>query len=128
MSQSATPKKSGKKSKATRKPKKQNPYKSEIKKLKKELEDQKNEMLYLRADFDNFKKQTLKERTQLIRYGGKPFIIHLINEVMDDFERAFKQNTNSEEFQKGMDLIFKKLKETFKKFGSHLFKSGGRSF
>ena len=55
-----------------------------------------------------------KERGELARYGGEEFIRALIEEVLDDFDRAYGnfQNTKSlENFKSGIDLIYKKPTE-----------------
>ena len=75
--------------------------------------------MYLKADFENYKKRTLKEKTELLRYGGEGFIIALANEVLDDFDRAYEdfKNTKSlENFKSGIDLIHKNLQKILNKF------------
>ena len=54
---------------------------------KKELEDSKKEYMFLLAEFDNFRKRTLKERGELIKNAAEKAMENLLP-VIDDFERA----------------------------------------
>lgn len=93
--------------------------KKQILKLDDEIKTLQNRYLYLKADFENYKKQMLKEKSELIRYGGEHFIRTLIDEVLDDFDRAYStlENTKSlENFKQGIDLIYKNFKKTLYKF------------
>ena len=62
----------------------------ETKKLKEELEEQKDKYVRLFAEFDNYKRRTSKERIELIQTAGKEVIISLL-QVLDDCDRAEKQ-------------------------------------
>ena len=86
------------------------------KKLK-ELEDQvakeKKEYLFLMAEFDNFRKRTLKEKSEIIRNAGENVLKGLLP-IMDDFERGIKASEGSEDtasVREGMVLIYNKLKK-----------------
>jgi molecular chaperone GrpE len=64
------------------------------------------------AEFENFKKRSLKERMELIQTAGKEVIIDLL-EVLDDCERAEKQLNTSEDInqvKEGVMLVFNKLR------------------
>jgi len=62
------------------------------------------------AEFENFKKRSLKERIELIQTAGKEVIVDLL-EVLDDCERAEKQMSSVDEQSKeGVILVFNKLK------------------
>ena len=68
---------------------------------------------YLRsvAEFDNYRKRTLKERAELILNGGEK-VLTAILPVVDDMERAIKNGANTEEpevLREGMELIYNKL-------------------
>ena len=87
--------------------------------LEEELRALQRSYLYLKADFENYKKQMLKERSELLRYGGEEFIRALITNVLDDFDRAYGdlRNTQSlEDFKSGIDLIYKNLQKTLNRF------------
>ena len=94
-----------------------------IKKSEPSLEEQlaqaQKDLLYLRADFDNYKKNSIKERSELLRYGGENFILAFIDEVLDDWERArknFEEEKSLENFKSGMDLIYTKLEKLLASF------------
>lgn len=82
-----------------------------------ELEDQlakeKKEYLFLMAEFDNFRKRTLKEKSEIIRNAGENVLKGLLP-VMDDFERGIKAAGNSGDsaaVMEGIMLIYNKLKK-----------------
>lgn len=85
---------------------------SEIQKLQEQAEKFKNDYLYLRAEFENYKRNTIKERSDLIKYGGERFIRELL-EVVDNFERAIQTNVSTENFstfKKGVEMTAQELK------------------
>lgn len=87
--------------------------------LEEDLGKMKNEYLYLRAEFDNFRKNSIKERSQLIRYGGEPILRELLD-VVDNFERALSLEVSAEtleSFRKGVDMTAHELKSLLQKFG-----------
>jgi molecular chaperone GrpE len=74
---------------------------------------------YLRsvAEFDNYRKRTLKEKTDLILNGGEKTITAILP-VMDDFERALASKSEEPKAIKdGMNLIFKKFQKTLSELG-----------
>ena len=83
--------------------------------LRDELAKEKDKFLRLFAEFENFKKRTSKERMELFKTAGQEVIVSLLP-VMDDFDRALKEISKSEdkEMFKGVELINNKLKETLK--------------
>ncbi len=91
----------------------------EVAKLKEELAKEKKEYLFLMAEFDNFRKRTLKEKSELIRNAGESAFKGLLP-IVDDFERALKATENSEDagsIREGMELIYKKLKKYMEQNG-----------
>ncbi|WP_435623039.1 nucleotide exchange factor GrpE [Flagellimonas sp.] len=91
---------------------------SEEEKLKEELAKEKDKFLRLFAEFENFKKRTSKERMDLYKTAGQEVIVALLP-VMDDFDRALKELSKSEdtEMYKGVELINTKFRETLKNKG-----------
>ncbi len=51
---------------------------SDIQKLQEAAEKYKNDFLYLRAEFENYKRNAIKERSELLKYGGERFIRDLL--------------------------------------------------
>lgn len=75
------------------------------------LEKEKKEYLYLRADFDNYRKRMLKEREELLKNAAEKVLKGLLP-IVDDFERgleATKNAENAESVREGMELIYNKL-------------------
>jgi molecular chaperone GrpE len=84
-----------------------------------ELTKAKNDYLYLRADFDNFRKSTIRERAELIKYGAERIFVELL-EVLDNFERALQTELTPETiavYQEGVELTRNEFKKTIEKFG-----------
>ncbi|HTS44629.1 MAG TPA: nucleotide exchange factor GrpE [Puia sp.] len=84
----------------------------ELEKLREELQAQKDKYLRLFAEFDNFRKRSERERSELIRTAGKDIITSLLD-VLDDCDRAEKQlQTSSDinEIKEGVLLVFNKLR------------------
>ncbi len=67
--------------------------------------------LRLYSEFDNFRKRSIKERSDLIKTAGNE-VIKSVLPVIDDFERAIKsfETSDKESLQQGMQLIYNKLK------------------
>ena len=91
----------------------------ENEKLKADLDKEKKEYLFLMAEFDNFRKRTLKEKSELIKNAGESAFKGLLP-IVDDFERALKATENSDDassVREGMELIYKKLKKYMEQNG-----------
>lgn len=76
-----------------------------------EVEKEKKEYLFLMAEFDNFRKRTLRERTDLLKSAGEKVLKGLLP-IVDDFERgldAIKDSSDAEAVKEGMLLIYNKL-------------------
>jgi molecular chaperone GrpE len=82
----------------------------ELETLRNELGEMKDKFIRKVAEFENFKKRSLKERMELIQTAGKEVIVDML-EVLDDCERAEKQmSTIDEKAKEGVMLVFNKLK------------------
>ena len=76
-----------------------------------ELEEQRDKYLRLAAEYDNFRKRTLKEKSELILNGGEK-TLNSILPVVDDFERALsnmEKATDVQAVKEGIDLIYNKF-------------------
>ena len=83
----------------------------QVEELKTQLEKEKKEYLFLMAEFDNFRKRTLKEKSEIIKNAGENFIKGLLP-IIDDFERGLKAaetNADSDSMKEGISLIYNKL-------------------
>ena len=84
-----------------------------------EIESLKDKYLRQVAEFDNYRKRTLKERAELILNGGEK-TIKAILPVVDDMERAMKNGANTDDPQvlrDGMELIYNKMMKTLESLG-----------
>ena len=84
-----------------------------------ELTEMKNQLLYKAAEFENYRKRTLKERAELILNGGEK-VITAILPVLDDMERAIANGSKTEDPQvlrEGMELIYQKFVKTLEAQG-----------
>lgn len=98
--------------------------------LTKELEELKDAHLRLRAEYDNYRKRTLKEKSDLIKYGGEKIVLGFLD-VMDDLELALANIRNSESLEgvlEGVELIRSKFLSTLKAQGINEINSVGEPF
>ncbi|MFS8617099.1 MAG: nucleotide exchange factor GrpE [Solitalea sp.] len=101
-----------------------------VEKLKEELADANDKYLRLLAEFDNFKRRSVKERVELIGTASKSVILTLLP-ILDDFERAEKSMESATDVQavkEGIDLIVAKLKSTLAQQGLKEMESIGTPF
>lgn len=90
----------------------------------------KDQLLRQIAEFDNYRKRTLKEKAELILNGGEKTLSSLLP-ILDDLERAEKniqENTNIETLKKGLDLVFKKFRDTLEKQGLKAIETKNQDF
>ena len=83
----------------------------ELEEAKKTIEEQKDKYLRLSAEFDNYRKRTLREKSELIKNGGESALTHLLP-VVDDFERALQNIRSAEDIKavtEGVELIYSKF-------------------
>lgn len=88
--------------------------KDPLEKALEEAAELKNQLLYKAAEFENYRKRTLKERAELILNGGEK-VITAILPVLDDMERAIANGSKTEDPQvlrEGMELIYQKFVKT----------------
>ena len=101
-----------------------------IEKLEQELEEQKSKFMYKVAEFDNYRKRTLKEKTELVLNGGEK-VLSAILPVLDDFERAQENLKNSEDvnaLREGLELILQKLHKVLENQGLKAIEVVGQDF
>jgi molecular chaperone GrpE len=94
------------------------------------IEEQKDKYLRLSAEFDNYRKRTLKEKAELIKNGGEKTLTAILP-VLDDFERALKNMEASEEtkaMKEGVELIFSKFQKILGQEGLQKIETEGQPF
>lgn len=87
--------------------------------LEASLEKEKKEYMFLMAEFDNFRKRTLREKSELIKNAAESAFKGLLP-IVDDFERALKASEGVDDavsIREGMELIYKKLKKYMEQNG-----------
>ena len=83
----------------------------ELEKANEQIEEQKDKHLRLSAEFDNYRKRTMKEKAELILNGGEKSISSILP-IVDDFERALKNMetaTDVAAVKEGVELIYNKF-------------------
>ena len=83
------------------------------------IEEQKDKYLRLSAEFDNYRKRTMKEKAELILNGGEKSLSSILP-VVDDFERAIKTMetaTGVQAVKEGVELIYNKFMATLAQNG-----------
>jgi molecular chaperone GrpE len=98
-------------------------------KMEAELAEMKDAHLRLFAEFENYKRRTLKERSELIKNAGSDVIIAMLP-VLDDFDRAMKSITDTENsaLKEGIKLIHGKLTTILEQQGVKQMVSIGNEF
>ena len=83
--------------------------------------------LRLAADYDNFRKRTLKEKEQSYGSGKADAILKLLP-VYDNLERALSQNTEDAAYKKGVEMTMTQLVGIFSGLGVEIFGNVGEEF
>ena len=98
---------------------------------KKEMsaEDEALNVKYMRlmADFQNFKRRTEKEKSDIYAFANEKIVVELLN-VIDNFERALALGAEGDGFVEGMSLIFKQLQGVLEKAGVKEIEALGQEF
>lgn len=93
-----------------------------------EISELKTKMLYMQAEFDNYRKRAMKEKADLILSGGEKTITAVLP-VIDDFERALADKSdNPEAIREGMQLIYQKFIKTLEGLGVKKIETEGADF
>ena len=96
----------------------------------KEIEELNDKLLRKIAEFDNYRKRTLKEKTELILNGGEKTIVSILP-VIDDMERALKNMKNADDVAavlEGVELIYKKFMDILGKQGVSVIETKDADF
>ncbi len=84
-----------------------------------EIEELKTQILYKTAEFDNYRKRTLKEKAELILNGGEKAVSAILP-VIDDMERAIDNGEKTDDpavLREGMELIYQKFMKALESLG-----------
>ena len=94
------------------------------------VNEERDKYLRLAAEFDNYRKRTLKEKAELIKNGGEKTLTAILP-VLDDFERALKNMEATEATQamkEGVELIFTKFNKVLAQEGLQKIETEGKDF
>ena len=84
---------------------------SEVEAMAKELAESKDRYLRLMADFENFKKRSLKEHSEILKYSGERLVVDLL-EVLDNLELALAHSSAEyEKLKQGLEMVHKMFVE-----------------
>jgi len=93
-----------------------------------EVDKWKDKYIRLAAEFDNYKKRTLKEKSELILNGSEKTISTILP-ILDDFERALADKTEDPKtIKEGFDLIFKKFLKALETLGVNKIETDDADF
>ena len=98
--------------------------------LQSEINELKDKNLRLRAEFDNYKRRTMREKIELMSTAAQDTLTALLP-VLDDFDRAKKNaedETTTEQFSEGVTLVYNKLQNFLKQQGLVAMESTGGEF
>ncbi len=122
--------KKAEKKKSGRKSRKDNKLQKQLDEKEIELAEMKDKYLRLFAEFDNFKKRSIKEKLELMKTAAQETMKDLLP-VLDDFERAKKSaedESSTEPFSEGVYLVYNKLTNTLKNKGLEQMETTGEVF
>ena len=99
-----------------------------LEKAQKEVEELKKQLLYKTAEFENYRKRTLKEKAELILNGGEKTIAAILP-VLDDFERAIADKSEDPKaIKEGVQMIFNKFIKTLEGLGVKKIETADKDF
>ena len=97
-------------------------------KAQKEVEELKKTLLYKTAEFENYRKRTMKEKADLILNGGEK-TIYAILPILDDFERALADKSEDPKaIKEGVQMIFNKFVKTLEGLGVKKIETADKDF
>lgn len=103
---------------------------SEVERLTKELGEMKDKYLRIFAEFDNYRKRTIKEKQDIIKLASRDVLSAMLPAV-DDFDRAIKvanENENEADIPEGIILIYNKLFKSLEQQGIKEMETNGQDF
>lgn len=93
-----------------------------------DAEQWKDKYIRLVAEFENYKKRTLKEKSELILNGSEKTVAAILP-ILDDFERATADKTEDPQaIKEGYELIYKKFLKTLETLGVHKIETDNADF
>ena len=92
------------------------------------VEELKKQLLYKTAEFENYRKRTLKEKAELILNGGEKTVAAILP-ILDDFERAIADKSEDPKaIKEGVQMIFNKFVKTLEGLGVKKIETNDKDF
>ncbi|MGA2326266.1 MAG: nucleotide exchange factor GrpE [Bryobacteraceae bacterium] len=95
--------------------------------LAKEKADLYDQFLRRSAEFENFRRRSQRERSEILEFAGMETLRELLP-ILDDFERALKAPCSGTEYSKGMELIYHRLFSALRRTGLEPLTVAGQKF
>lgn len=98
--------------------------------LEAKLEKEKKEYMFLMAEFDNFRKRSIKDKAEIIKNGAENAMRNILP-IIDDFDRAIEANAKSDDVEalrEGVELIYNKFVKYLESNGVKEMKTTGETF
>lgn len=102
----------------------------DLEEAKSKAEEYYNHLQRLKAEFDNFRKRTVKEKEEAAKYASERIVLSLLP-ILDNFERALestKSNKDFESFSQGVEMILRQLQKVLENEGLKSFDVIGSEF
>jgi molecular chaperone GrpE len=115
---------------ASEQPAEQHDPDEELARARAEAAEYRDHLQRLQAEFDNYRKRTLREQTRMAEMAAQPLVQRLL-EVLDDFDLALmaaERQPDFEQFRKGVELVYAKLADSLKAEGLERIDAEGKEF
>jgi len=102
----------------------------ELSRARAEVAEYRDHLQRLQAEFDNYRKRTLREQTRMAEMAAQSLVQRLL-EVLDDFDLALmaaERQPDFEQFRKGVELVYAKLADSLKAEGLERIDAEGKAF
>ena len=103
---------------------------SDLERAQREAAEYLDHLRRLQAEFDNFRKRTLRQQTHAVELAAQPVVARLL-EVLDDFDLALmsaEQQPDFERFRKGVEIVYAKLRDALRAEGLERMEAEGKPF
>ncbi len=101
----------------------------ELAQARRQVEEYRDHLQRLQAEFENYRKRVLKEQTRAVEMAAQPLVLRLL-EVLDDFELALaaEEAPDPERFRKGVEMVYAKLVDALRAEGLERIEALGKPF
>lgn len=101
-----------------------------VQELRSQLDEQQQRLLRLQADYDNFRRRTRQEKEEFAKYASSEIVEKLLP-VLDNFDRALTVGQTGNDYEalfKGVDMIYRQLKQVLEQEGLSEMNAAGQPF